>query len=57
MLSFASDYIEGAHPSILDALAKTNLVPQPGYGEDLWCRRMTFFIRASSSRVPNGLPM
>ncbi len=47
MLSFASDYIEGAHPSILDALAKTNLVPQPGYGEDEYCRRAAEKIRAA----------
>ena len=47
MLSFASDYIEGAHPSILDALVKTNLVPQPGYGEDEYCRRAAGKIRAA----------
>ncbi len=42
---FASDYIEGAHPSILEALAETNLVPQPGYGEDAYCRRAAEKIR------------
>ena len=39
MLYFLSDYTEGCHPKILEALAETNLVSQPGYGEDLWCRR------------------
>ena len=47
MLSFASDYIEGAHPAILDALVKTNLVPQPGYGEDAYCRSAADRIRAA----------
>ena len=34
MLYFKSDYTEGAHPAILEALARTNLVSQPGYGDD-----------------------
>jgi len=34
MLSFVCDYSEGAHPLILQRLAETNLVPQPGYGSD-----------------------
>ncbi|MDO4538204.1 MAG: beta-eliminating lyase-related protein [Coriobacteriales bacterium] len=33
-LSFASDYMEGAQPAILEALARTNLDPMPGYGTD-----------------------
>lgn len=37
MLSFASDYIEGAHPKILERLAETNFDIQPGYGEDEYC--------------------
>ena len=37
MLSFASDYIEGAHPKILERLAETNFEIQPGYGEDAYC--------------------
>lgn len=32
--SFKDDYSEGAHPSILDALLRTNLTQLPGYGED-----------------------
>lgn len=31
------DYAEGAHPNILKALEKTNLVQQLGYGEDEYC--------------------
>ena len=34
MLSFESDYIEGAHPLILEALAKTNMEALSGYGAD-----------------------
>ena len=34
MLTFENDYSTGAHPLILKKLAETNLVPQPGYGND-----------------------
>lgn len=34
MLSFASDYVEGAHPAILQRFMETNLVKQAGYGSD-----------------------
>lgn len=34
MLSFESDYIEGAHPKILEALVKTNMESLSGYGAD-----------------------
>ena len=34
MLSFASDYVEGAHPAILQRLMETNFIKQPGYGTD-----------------------
>jgi len=32
--SFTNDYSEGAHPNILKALEKTNLIQEIGYGED-----------------------
>lgn len=32
--SFFNDYSEGAHPNILEALQKTNLTQETGYGED-----------------------
>ena len=38
MLSFVCDYSEGAHPRILERLAETNFVPQPGYGSDEYTR-------------------
>ena len=34
MLSFASDYTEGAHPKLLQHLMERNLVTLPGYGLD-----------------------
>ena len=47
MLSFASDYIEGAHPKILERLAQTNFDIQPGYGEDEYCRSAKEKLRAA----------
>lgn len=35
---FDSDYMEGAHPKILERLIQTNLVKTPGYGEDEFCK-------------------
>ena len=37
MLSFESDYTEGAHPGILQRLVETNLEQTPGYGMDSYC--------------------
>lgn len=37
MISFASDYIAGAHPQIIKRLAETNLEVLPGYGSDSYC--------------------
>ena len=47
MLSFENDYGTGAHPALLRALAETNLEPQPGYGEDEYCRRAAEKIRTA----------
>ena len=45
MIRFSSDYTEGAHPSILSALAETNYEQNPGYGEDPHCARAAALIR------------
>ena len=37
MLSFESDYNQGAHPAILERLIKTNYDRQTGYGVDDYC--------------------
>ena len=51
MLYFLSDYTEGCHPKILEALAATNLISQPGYGEDRWCRSAAEKLRALCGEV------
>ena len=47
MLYYLSDYTEGAHPRILERLQETNLVSQPGYGEDCFCASAREKIRAA----------
>ncbi len=47
MISFACDYMEGAHEDILRALSETNFVQQPGYGEDPYCATAKEKIRAA----------
>lgn len=42
---FYSDYLEGAHQNIIDALQKTNLCQTPGYGEDEFCEDARVLIR------------
>ena len=37
MLNFESDYIEGAHPKILEKLVQTNMEALSGYGADKYC--------------------
>lgn len=45
MLYFSCDYAEGCHPQVLKALADTNMVSTPGYGEDQYCERAKAKIR------------
>lgn len=47
IVSFASDYQEGAYPSILARMASTNLQKQPGYGTDDICASARRRIRAA----------
>ena len=37
MIRFNSDYLEGAHPRIMQRLVETNMAQTPGYGEDEFC--------------------
>lgn len=39
MLYFKNDYSEGAHPSVLESLIKTNMEKLDGYGEDFYSLR------------------
>jgi threonine aldolase len=43
--SFKDDYSEGAHPKILEALSRTNMIQEVGYGEDDYCRESIKIIR------------
>lgn len=45
MIRFNSDYLEGAHPRILERLMETNLAQTPGYGEDRFCEQARSTIR------------
>ena len=45
MIYFRNDYSEGAHPSILSALAATNLEATPGYGRDQYCEAAQDAVR------------
>lgn len=47
MISFESDYIEGAHEKILERLLETNFEQLPGYGSDIYCERAKEKIRAA----------
>ena len=44
---FTSDYMEGAHPAILQRLAETNMVQAAGYGLDAFSERAREKIRAA----------
>ena len=47
MLSFESDYVEGAHERILQRLVETNLEQLSGYGQDRYCQRAKEKIQAA----------
>lgn len=46
-ISFASDYMEGAHPHIMKQLMATNLLKSPGYGMDSFTESAKRKIRAA----------
>ncbi|MBQ0162035.1 MAG: low specificity L-threonine aldolase [Treponema sp.] len=47
MLNFESDYIEGAHPLILERLAQTNMEALSGYCVDKYCESAKEKIKAA----------
>lgn len=53
--SFKNDYSEGCHPKILEALLRTNLIQQNGYGLDDYCKsaadKILKLINSSHSAV------
>lgn len=63
MYNFASDYLEGCTPEILEALIKVNYKQSPGYGEDEYSRLAKQSIAKAIGRndvdihfVPGGTP-
>ena len=46
-LPFGSDYLQGAHPALLDQLVATNMQATPGYGTDAYSDRARELIRAA----------
>ncbi len=55
MIHFESDYLEGAHPRILERLLKTNMDQTPGYGEDDHCARARALIAAECGVEPEAV--
>ncbi|MBQ7841193.1 MAG: aminotransferase class V-fold PLP-dependent enzyme [Lachnospiraceae bacterium] len=53
MLYFNCDYMEGAHPSILNRLMETNMEHTLGYGSDLYCESAKEKIR-KACRCPEA---
>ncbi len=53
MLYFENDYSEGAHPLVLKRLCETNLVSQPGYGEDAYSENARRLLR-EACRAPEA---
>ena len=60
MLYFNSDYLEGAHPAVLQRLLDTNLEQTVGYGQDAYCAQAKDKIRdrlplpQRSGGIPGG---
>lgn len=50
MIRFECDYLEGAHPKILEALTKTNFEQTPGYGNDVYCEKASQIIKELCGR-------
>ena len=46
-ISFSCDYLEGAHPAILQRLCETNFAQTAGYGTDEYCESAREKIRAA----------
>ncbi|RYL93465.1 threonine aldolase [Sporolactobacillus sp. THM7-4] len=51
MYSFKNDYSEGAHPRILEALMRTNLEQEEGYGEDKYSLQAIDLLKKKIGRA------
>ena len=54
-LWFSSDYMEGAHPRLLQRLTDTNLEQTPGYGLDEYCESARSRIREACACPQAGV--
>ena len=45
MILFNCDYLEGAHPRVMQRLLETNLEQCPGYSEDHYCDQARELIK------------
>ena len=54
MYNFASDYLEGAHPQVMEALNKTNFIQTVGYGEDQYFQKAKDKIKAMFDEALQG---
>lgn len=50
MIQFHCDYIEGAHPKILERLCQTNMEQLTGYGKDHYCESAKDKIKTACNR-------
>ena len=54
MIYFDCDYLEGAHPRILQLMQDTNMVQTSGYGEDAYCEKARELIK-EACQSPDAL--
>lgn len=54
MIYFDSDYLEGAHPRILELMQETNTEQTCGYGEDAYCEKARTLIK-EACQTPDAL--
>lgn len=57
MIYFRSDYSQGAHPKVLEALVKTNMEHTDGYGLDVHCERAAGLVRDLTGRKDSAVHM
>lgn len=50
MIRFESDYLEGAHPKIMERLMESNFDQTPGYGNDTYCEKAREVIKKLCKR-------
>lgn len=50
MIRFECDYLEGAHPKVLELLNQSNFEQSPGYGEDEYCNKAREVIKQLCKR-------